>query len=112
MSTTRNNAGNSNDSRTSGGEIGHGSKPPYLTTNPVTLGVIHDLQKDKLVDNLDKLSFTLTDYGMTINGQSQPEEVFQQYKTKYLKHPKDHIRFSQHLSASGSRPRAASRQPI
>jgi hypothetical protein len=39
---------------------------------------------------------------MTINGQSQPEEIFQQYKTKYIKHSKDHVRFSQYFNSKGS----------
>ena len=93
ISTTRDNG------PTTGGGV-HFSKRPH-PSNPITLSIIKDLQNDKLIDNLDRMSFTLSSYGMTVNGYSQPEEIFQHYKSKYIKHLKDHVRYSQSIRYSG-----------
>jgi bla regulator protein BlaR1 len=82
--------------------IGHGSKPPYLSTNPVTIDIIHDLQKENLIDRLDEMSFSLTTSEMIINHVKQPDDVFQQFMTKYLKHPGDQVIFSQYFNTKGS----------
>ena len=63
--------------------------------------IIDELFDAKIIDNRDKLSFSLTSKKLIVNDVVQPAEIFQKLKAKYLKGSKDHIVYS--VSGSSSR---------
>jgi beta-lactamase regulating signal transducer with metallopeptidase domain len=62
--------------------------------------IIHDLLDKGIVGDKQDISFKLDNQAMIVNGTKQPQEVFQFFKEKYVKSPKDH--FIYRRTANGS----------
>jgi hypothetical protein len=58
--------------------------------------------KQGLIQNLNRYRFSLTTTGLTINGVLMSDEIFQQFKAKYIKGPRDHFNYSQYYTSRGS----------
>jgi hypothetical protein len=50
------------------------------------------IDKGVISDDL-KLTFSLDNEAMTVNGVKQPDEVFQAFRKKYVKHTGDHFSY-------------------
>jgi len=64
--------------------------------------IVADLIENKLIDRVDRLSFTLDADSLTLNGIRQSDEVYRKFKAKYIYHLKDHFIYSQVYTSSGS----------
>jgi bla regulator protein blaR1 len=71
------------------------------TNNPLTRNIIRDLQAGHIVDHLDKLSFTLDADQLIVNGARQPDNIYQQFKAKYIHRETDHYIYSQWSHRNG-----------
>ncbi|HWK05004.1 MAG TPA: M56 family metallopeptidase [Puia sp.] len=70
--------------------------------NPYVKKIIADLVDGRLIDHVDKLSFTLDGNGLIVNGIKQPDEIYASFRSKYIRHPKDHFIYSQYYTQHGS----------
>ena len=70
--------------------------------NPYIIRIIADLVENRLIDHVDKLSFTLDADGLIVNGLKQPEDIYVKYRSKYIRHTKDHFIYSQYYTRHGS----------
>lgn len=80
------------------------SNPLVRSNNPnwFIRGIVADLIENKLIDHVDRLSFTLDAEGLTLNGIRQSDEVYRKFKAKYIQHLKDHFIYSQYYTPRGS----------
>jgi beta-lactamase regulating signal transducer with metallopeptidase domain len=70
--------------------------------NPYVERITADLIKISLIPDVDEFSFTLNTSGLTVNDVKQPDEIYQKFRTKYIKHPNDHFIYSQYYTPHGS----------
>ena len=70
-------------------------------SNPYVREIVHDLITAHLLDRFDRLSFALDTAGLSINGVKQDDAIYRPFRTKYIKHPKDHFIYSQHYGPHG-----------
>jgi len=56
--------------------------------------IIGMLLDRKIIHQQEELSFSLDKDGFTVNGQLQPDEVFQSFREAFLHDPQDYIRYS------------------
>ncbi|HMH23546.1 MAG TPA: M56 family metallopeptidase [Puia sp.] len=56
--------------------------------------IIGALSDRKLITDKNDFSFSLDQYGLTVNGVKQSDEVYQQFREKFLKDPEDRIIYS------------------
>jgi hypothetical protein len=70
-------------------------------SNPYIREIVHDLIAANLLDHFDQLSFTLDATGLTLNGVQQADAIYRPFRTKYVKHQKDHFIYTQHYNAHG-----------
>jgi hypothetical protein len=62
--------------------------------------IIDDLENKGIINDESKLNFLLDNEQMTVNGVKQPDDVFQFFKQKYIKHAGDHFRYECHGSSA------------
>jgi hypothetical protein len=55
--------------------------------------IIDELIDKGIIQDDVKLIFSLDNVQLTVNGVKQPDEVFQAFKQKYIKHPGDHVTY-------------------
>src|SRR5215203_17792 len=68
-------------------------KPGHGSNNEIN-SIISDLFQDKVVADSERLSFTLNNNELIVNGTRQPKELHQSLKKKYLRSPGDHFNYS------------------
>jgi|GEM_PF-2169984 len=80
------------------------SNPLVRSDNPnwYIREIVADLIENKLIDHVDRLSFTLDTDGLTLNGIRQSDEVYRKFRAKYILHSKDHFIYSQYYTPHGS----------
>ena len=66
------------------------------------LNIALDLIKAHLIGDLNKFSFTLNENELIVDGSRQAANIFQTFKDKYLKGPKDRFIYSQYYTSKGS----------
>jgi hypothetical protein len=72
-------------------------EPPRA--NKYVSHIIDDLFDKGLITEENKLSFQLDNEQLTVNGAKQPDNVFQFFKQKYIKHTGDHFSYERHGSS-------------
>jgi beta-lactamase regulating signal transducer with metallopeptidase domain len=65
-----------------------GRRNKYITP------IIDMLLDRKLISSAEELSFSLDKEGFTVNGQRQPDEIFQSFREAFLHDPQDFVRYS------------------
>lgn len=70
------------------------NKPARLSKNPQLESIIRDIINAGLAKDETKISFSLNDTQFIINGVVQPESVFQNYRSRYLRSPGDRFSYS------------------
>lgn len=73
-------------------------EPPRA--NKYTSHIIDDLINKNIITDESKLTFSLDDEQMTVNGTKQPDDVFRYFKEKYIKHAGDHFRYERQGSSA------------
>src|SRR5215203_6920 len=68
-------------------------KPGHGSNNEIN-SIISDLFQDKVVADSERLSFSLNNNELIVNGTRQPKELHQSLKKKYLRSPGDHFNYS------------------
>ncbi len=61
--------------------------------------IIDDLFEKGIITEENKLSFLLDNEQLTVNGVKQPDNVFQFFKQKYIRHAGDHFSYERHGSS-------------
>lgn len=72
-------------------------EPPRA--NKYVSHIIDDLFEKGLITEENKLSFLLDNEQLIVNGVKQPDNVFQFFKQKYIKHAGDHFSYERHGSS-------------
>jgi bla regulator protein blaR1 len=67
---------------------------PLIKENDIIKSVINDLKNENIISDEDPLSFTLNSKTFKVNDVVQPKSVQDEFKEKYIKHPKDHVIYS------------------
>jgi len=62
--------------------------------------IIDDLINKGIITDENKLTFSLDNEQLTVNGVKQPDEVFGTFKQKYIKHAGDHFRYDRQGSST------------
>ncbi|HKP32313.1 MAG TPA: M56 family metallopeptidase [Chitinophagaceae bacterium] len=62
-------------------------------SNPTLIAIIREMSARNLIQSETSISFTLTDSEFIINGKNQDQSLFEEFKTKYLKHPGDWFKY-------------------
>jgi len=78
---------------------------PLVFTNhpdPYLKGIAADLVENKLIDHVDRLSFTLNSDELIVNGTRQPVDIHVRFKEKYIKKATDRFIYSQYYTSHGS----------
>jgi hypothetical protein len=57
--------------------------------------IIDELLDKGIIENEKKLIFSLDSAQFTVNGVKQPDDIFQAFKQKFIKHPGDHVNYEQ-----------------
>jgi hypothetical protein len=79
----------------------YSSSSSIRTNNPLTSKIIHDLRAEHIVDNIDHLSFTLDADKLIVNGVKQPDNIYQQFKAKFIHLKTDYCKYSQWYNSKG-----------
>ena len=64
---------------------------PSLTMDKSVLSIIGDLKMYQIIQDDSRVSFTLNNQELVVNGKKQPRDIFLRFKSKYIKGPKDHF---------------------
>ncbi len=62
--------------------------------------IIDELIDKGIISDDVKLTFSLDNEALTVNGVKQPDEVFQAFRKKYIKHTGDHLSYERSGSSS------------
>ena len=62
--------------------------------------IIDELIDKGIITDDSKLTFSLDNEAMTVNGVKEPDEVFQAFKKKYIKHTGDHFTYERSGSSA------------
>ena len=65
-----------------------------FSQNPTVALIITDLLANKLIQSEDKISFSLTNSELIVNGKTQSKSMHEKFKSKYIKHPADRYKYS------------------
>jgi hypothetical protein len=78
-------------------------QPPEKPQKPTVIdNIIADLESRKLIDGKSQLSFSLDDQQMKINDVKVSDEVFQSFRSKYIKNKKDYVKYKHMDGPNGS----------
>jgi len=78
---------------------------PLVFSNNPNIDVLHiavDLVKAHLITDVKKYEFALDADKLIVNGERQPDNIFQKFKEKYIHGPNDNFEYSQYWITGGS----------
>jgi hypothetical protein len=64
--------------------------------------IIRDLQVENLIADPEEYSFELNGKELIVNGKRQPDDVYKRFAEKYIKDPKDELKYSRKKNGSES----------